>query len=59
LLLGRHTYDIWAAYWPRVGSDSPSHTIADLFNSVPKHVATHRPDTLDWQNSHALKGDLP
>jgi dihydrofolate reductase len=55
LLLGRHTYDIWAAYWPHVRTGNP---IADLFNSVPKHVATHRPDTLDWQNSHALKGDL-
>src|SRR5262249_33375203 len=28
------------------------------FNSVPKHVATHRSDSLDWQNSHALEGDL-
>ena len=55
LLLGRRTYDIWAAYWPNVPA---GHTIADLFNSVPKHVATHRPDTLDWQNSHALEGDL-
>jgi len=55
LLLGRRTYDIWASYWPRV---PVGHPIADLFNSVPKHVATHRPDTLDWQNSHALKGDL-
>ena len=55
LLLGRRTYDIWAAYWPRVQAGN---AIADLFNSVPKHVATHRPDTLDWQNSHALKGDL-
>ena len=55
LLLGRRTYDIWAEYWPRVRT---GHSIADLFNSVPKHVATHRPDTLDWQNSHALKGDL-
>ncbi|HEY7657603.1 MAG TPA: dihydrofolate reductase family protein [Burkholderiales bacterium] len=55
LLLGRRTYDIWAPYWPRVQA---GHAIADLFNSVPKHVATHRPDTLDWQNSHALKGDL-
>jgi len=34
------------------------HAIADLFNRVPKHVATHRSDTLDWQNSHAVKGDL-
>jgi dihydrofolate reductase len=55
LLLGRRTYDIWAAYWPHVKA---GHPIADLFNSVPKHVATHRPDELDWQNSHALKGDL-
>jgi dihydrofolate reductase len=55
LLLGRRTYDIWAAYWPRVHA---GHAIADMFNSVPKHVATHRSDTLDWQNSHALKGEL-
>jgi dihydrofolate reductase len=55
LLLGRRTYDIWAAYWPHVQSGN---NIADLFNKVPKHVATHRPETLDWQNSHALKGDL-
>ena len=59
LLLGRRTYDIWAAYWPHVRADSPAHGIADLFNSVPKHVATHRSDTLDWQNSHALKDELP
>ena len=58
LLLGRRTYDIWAAHWPRIGADSPSHPIAGPFNSVRKHVATHRPDTLDWQNSHALAGDL-
>jgi len=55
LLLGRRTYEIWAAYWPRVRA---GHAIADLFNSVPKHVVTHRPDTLDWQYSHALEDDL-
>ena len=54
LLLGRRTYDIFAAYWPHVRADAPSHAIADLFNRVPKHVATHRSDTLDWQHSHAL-----
>lgn len=58
LLLGRRTYEIWAAYWPHVPVDSASRAIADLFNSVPKHVATHRSGTLDWQNSHALDGDL-
>lgn len=55
LLLGRRTYDIWAAYWPHVRA---GHPIADRFNNVRKYVATHHPDTLDWQNSHALKGDI-
>lgn len=55
LLLGRRTYDIWAAYWPKMKA---GHPIGDRFNRVPKHVATHRPGTLDWENSHALKGEL-
>jgi len=54
LLLGRRTYDIFAAYWP----GKNNHPIGGLFNRVAKHVATHRPDTLDWQNSHALEGNL-
>ncbi len=58
LLLGRRTYDIFAAYWPHRQADSNSYSIAELFNSVPKHVATHHPDTLGWQNSHALQGNL-
>jgi dihydrofolate reductase len=58
LLLGRRTYDIFAAYWPHVRADSAGHVIAELFNGVPKHVATHRSGSLDWQNSRALEGDL-
>ena len=58
LLLGRRTYGIFAAYWPHVPVDSGARAIADRFNSVPKHVATHRSDMLDWQNSHALEGEL-
>jgi dihydrofolate reductase len=58
LLLGRCTYDIFASYWPHVRANSRSHAIADMFNSVPKHVATHRSDSLDWQNSRALRGNL-
>ena len=57
LLLGRRTYDIFAAYWPQIPPSSHNR-IADLFNSVPKHVATHRSATLEWHNSHALQGDL-
>ena len=45
-------------YWPRIPADSPARAIADLFNGVAKHVATHRPETLAWQNSHALKGNM-
>jgi dihydrofolate reductase len=58
LLLGRRTYDIFASYWPHVPAGSHSRAIADLFNSVPKHVATHQSGALDWQNSHTLEGDL-
>lgn len=56
LVLGRRTYDIFASYWPRIGPEA-NNRIADLLNSVPKHVATHRPDTLEWHDSHALDGD--
>ncbi len=58
LLLGRRTYDIWTTYWPHVTENSPSRSIADVYNSVPKHVATHRPLEPTWSNSHALGGDL-
>ncbi|WP_025601047.1 dihydrofolate reductase family protein [Burkholderia sp. WSM2230] len=58
LLLGRCTYDIFAGYWPHVPAGSASRAIADLLNGVPKHVATHRPDTLEWQESRALAGGL-
>jgi dihydrofolate reductase len=53
LLLGRKTYDIFAAYWP-YQKDS----IADAFNPAIKYVATHRPETLTWQNSQALGPDV-
>ncbi|MET3577063.1 dihydrofolate reductase [Mesorhizobium robiniae] len=50
LLLGRRTYDIFAAYWPY----QQSGLIADSFNAATKYVATHRPDSLTWQNSQSL-----
>ncbi len=58
LLLGRRTYDIFAAYWPHVAEDAPHRGIADLFNGTAKHVATHHPDTLEWQNSRDLGSDI-
>ncbi len=44
LLLGRRTYDIWSAYWPKAES-SP---MADSINAATKYVATHRPQSLEW-----------
>ena len=58
LLLGRRTYDIFAAYWPHVVKGAPHQRIADLFNGTAKHVATHHPGTLEWQNSRALEPDI-
>jgi dihydrofolate reductase len=54
LLLGRNTYDIFAAHWPHQKDDP----IAESFNAVTKYVATHRPDTLSWQNSRPLGPDV-
>ncbi|MER8701074.1 dihydrofolate reductase family protein [Mesorhizobium sp. M1273] len=54
LLLGRKTYDIFAAHWPYQKNDP----IADIFNAVTKYVATHRPDSLSWQNSQPLGSDV-
>lgn len=57
LLLGRRTYEIFAAYWPHQ-SGGPDDSIATLFNRVPKYVASRgRPD-LSWAGSSQLGPDL-
>jgi dihydrofolate reductase len=56
LLLGRKTYDIFAAHWPYVGADDP---IGPLFDRITKYVATRNPDLkLSWQNSQTLDTDV-
>jgi len=54
LLLGRRTYEIFAAYWPYQKGE-----IADPFNAVTKYVAASSDDPLAWQNSVRLEGDVP
>ena len=58
LLLGRRTYDIFAGYWPQQPEDGPNGGIATAFNRATKYVATHRPDSLDWENSEWLGEDV-
>lgn len=57
LLLGRKTYEIFAAYWPYVKSDNPDYQIAGKFNSTKKYVASRTLKELDWNNSMLIKGD--
>jgi dihydrofolate reductase len=56
LLLGRKTYDIFAAYWPYV--TDPNHPIAGPFNRVTKYVASRSNPKLTWQNSRLLGDDV-
>ena len=53
LLLGRKTYDIFAGFWPH-----QTDTIGDVFNRVPKYVASRGNPKLDWAGSTLLGPDL-
>ena len=53
LLLGRKTYEIFAAHWPHV--DEPG---AAELNSARKYVASRTLDSVGWNNSTLLEGDV-
>jgi dihydrofolate reductase len=53
LLLGRVTYEGFAAAWP-----SRDGEFADKFNSMPKYVVSSTLEKADWNNSTVLKGDV-
>jgi dihydrofolate reductase len=55
LLLGRKTYDIFAAYWPHAGDDDPA---ARVINRARKYVVSHRPVDLDWKTTVPISGDV-
>jgi dihydrofolate reductase len=56
-LLGRGTYEIFAAYWPNAPEEE--RMLAEPLNALPKYVAsTTLAEPLEWQNSTLLRGDL-
>ena len=55
LLLGRRTYDIFAAYWP-FAEEPENRPMRDAFDRANKYVLTRGDQPLEWQNSHRLKG---
>ena len=56
-LLGRATYEIFAAYWPNAPEEEQ--VIAEPLNTKPKYVAsTTLSEPLEWQNSTLLQGEL-
>jgi dihydrofolate reductase len=54
-LLGRRTYEEFAAFWPTQGSDEP---MADYMNNTPKHIVSNTLTKLDWSNSSLVTGDI-
>lgn len=55
-LLGRGTYNNFAAHWPNAGPDEQR--FAEPLNSRPKYVATSRPLDPAWNNAHRLDAEL-
>jgi dihydrofolate reductase len=52
LLLGRRSYEFFAATWPSRGGQ-----LADTLNGLPKYVVSSTLEDPDWNNSTVLKGD--
>jgi dihydrofolate reductase len=55
LLLGRKTYEGFAAAWPSMTDEAG---FADKMNTMPKYVVSSSLDRVDWPGSILVKGDL-
>jgi len=54
LLLGRKSYEFFAAVWPSRSGEFPNR-----MNSIAKYVASSTLKDLEWENSHLMEGDVP
>ena len=55
ILLGRRTYQSWAAFWPSVSDEIP---IAARMHEIPKYVASNTLKRADWHNTTIVSGDV-
>lgn len=54
LLMGRHTYDVFASAWPTRSGDA----MADKFNAMTKYVASTTLTDPEWNNTTVIEGNL-
>lgn len=55
LLLGRRTWQIWAAFWPTATGDAD---LARRINGLPKYVVSNTLERADWSHSSIISGDI-
>jgi dihydrofolate reductase len=54
VLLGRHMYEEWAAYWSKIDDQQ----FANFINQVKKYVITSTPLAAEWSNAEAVEGPV-
>jgi dihydrofolate reductase len=58
ILFGRVTYELMADYWPNASDTENDPAIIDAMNNLPKVVFSRTLESVEWNNSRLVKGDI-